>query len=46
MNCGGGRYALVQESVSSAHISLVMIVPGGVAPRYMGPAMLPRRALP
>ena len=37
---------LVQESVSSSPISLVMIVPGVVAPRYMGPAMLPRHASP
>ena len=37
---------LVQESASSAPISLVMIAPGVVAPRYMRPAMLPHRALP
>ena len=41
-----GSKQLVQESASSSPISLVMIAPGGVVPRYMGPAMLPRRALP
>ena len=37
---------LVQESASSSPILLAMIAPGVAALRYMGPAMLPRRALP
>ncbi len=36
----------VQENANLASISLDLIVPGCVAPRYMGPAMLPRRAWP
>ncbi len=42
----GNSDVLVQESGSSSPISLVMITLGRVAPRYMGPAMPPRRALP
>ena len=38
------RFNLVQVSASLAPISLAMIVPDVVAPRYMGCAMLPRRA--
>ena len=45
IHCRFFRHTLGTDSVSSTPFSLVMIVPDVVAPRYMGSAIMPRRAL-